>query len=61
MLLRSFLFSIISFPALVSAAQIAIKADTIYTMAGQKIINGVVLVKDGKVEAVGTGLPAPSN
>ncbi|MGZ8538299.1 MAG: amidohydrolase family protein [Flavisolibacter sp.] len=61
MLLRSILFSIICFSVIVTAAQIAIKADTIHTMAGQKIINGVVLVKDGKIEAVGTGIAIPSN
>ncbi len=35
-------------------AQIAVLGDTIYTMAGNKIVNGVVLVKDGKIEKVGT-------
>jgi imidazolonepropionase-like amidohydrolase len=34
-------------------AQIAILGDTIYTMAGEKIIDGVILVKDGKIEKVG--------
>jgi imidazolonepropionase-like amidohydrolase len=36
------------------AAQIAVRADTVYTMAGAPIPNGVVLIgKDGKIEAVG--------
>lgn len=35
-------------------AQLAVRADTLYTMAGAAIPNGVVLVgKDGKIEAVG--------
>ncbi len=35
------------------AQQIAIKGETVYTMAGAPIANGVVLLKDGKIEAVG--------
>lgn len=34
-------------------AQYAIKGETVYTMAGNPIQNGVVLIKDGKVEGVG--------
>lgn len=34
-------------------SQIAIKGETVWTMAGAPIPNGVVLVKDGKIEAVG--------
>ena len=34
-------------------AQIAVKGETVWTMAGEPIKNGVVLVKDGKIEAVG--------
>lgn len=34
-------------------AQIAVKGETVWTMAGEPITNGVVLVKDGKIEAVG--------
>ncbi|HMU34279.1 MAG TPA: amidohydrolase family protein [Pyrinomonadaceae bacterium] len=34
-------------------AQIAVKGETVFTMAGEPIKNGVVLVKDGKIEAVG--------
>ncbi|MEO7674145.1 MAG: amidohydrolase family protein [Pyrinomonadaceae bacterium] len=34
-------------------AQIAIKGETVWTMAGEPITNGVVLVNNGKVEAVG--------
>lgn len=35
------------------SAQIAIKGNTVWTMAGDPISNGVVLIKDGKIEAVG--------
>ncbi|MFN1835533.1 amidohydrolase family protein [Balneola sp. MJW-20] len=38
----------------VSNAQIAIKGEKVYTMNGDPIMNGVVLIKDGKVERVGT-------
>ncbi len=34
-------------------AQLAVKADTIYTMEGPKIVNGVVLVDDNKITTVG--------
>ncbi|MFD2248462.1 amidohydrolase family protein [Pontibacter ruber] len=34
-------------------AQIAVRGETVYTMAGTPIKNGVVLIKDGKIEAVG--------
>lgn len=39
---------------LTASAQIAIKAETIWTMTGEPITNGVVLVNGGKIEAVGT-------
>lgn len=34
-------------------AQIAVRGDTVYTVSGAPIQNGVVLVRDGKVERVG--------
>ncbi|MEL6820404.1 MAG: amidohydrolase family protein [Calditrichota bacterium] len=42
------------FYATTLSAQTAIKGKTVYTMAGAPIKNGVVLVKDGKIENVGT-------
>ena len=36
-----------------SQAQIAVKGDMVYTMAGDAIENGVVLMRDGKIERVG--------
>lgn len=46
-----------------TTAQIAVKADTIYTVDGPKIVNGVVLVNNGKIEAVGRAnqVKIPSN
>lgn len=41
-------------------AQIAVKADTVFTVAGNPIANGVVLIKDGKIEAVGSNLSIPN-
>ncbi|MDE2995903.1 MAG: amidohydrolase family protein [Bacteroidota bacterium] len=36
-----------------SQAQIAVRGETVYTMAGDPIKNGVVLMRDGKIERVG--------
>jgi imidazolonepropionase-like amidohydrolase len=36
-----------------SDAQIAVKGETVYTVSGNPIQNGVVLIKDGKIETVG--------
>lgn len=44
----------------VAQAQLAIKADTVYTVSGSPIANGVVLVRGGKIEAVGAGLAIPA-
>lgn len=37
-----------------SIAQIAVKADTLYTMNGSAITDGVVLVQNGKIETAGS-------
>lgn len=44
-------------------AQIAVLGDTIYTMSGSKIVNGVVLINNGKIEKVGhqNEITIPSN
>ena len=34
--------------------QVAVRGETVYTMAGQPIRDGVVLVRDGKIERIGT-------
>lgn len=36
------------------AAQTAVKADILYTMAGEPVTDGVVLIRDGKIERVGS-------
>jgi imidazolonepropionase-like amidohydrolase len=38
---------------LTAYSQIAVKGETVWTMAGEPIKNGVVLIKNGKIEAVG--------
>ncbi|TVQ67252.1 MAG: amidohydrolase [Balneolaceae bacterium] len=38
----------------VTTAQIAVKGEIIYTMDGDPIQNGVVLIRDGKIERVGS-------
>ncbi len=40
-------------------AQSAFKARLVYTMAGEPLTDGVVLVRDGKIEAVGSRLAVP--
>lgn len=44
-------------------SQIAVKGETVWTMAGDPITNGVVLVNNGKIEAVGTAaqIKIPTN
>lgn len=35
-------------------AQIAVKGETVWTMSGEPLTNGIVLINNGKIEAVGT-------
>ncbi len=46
-----------------SFAQIAVKGETVWTMAGEPFTDGVVLIKNGKIEAVGAAanINIPSN
>jgi imidazolonepropionase-like amidohydrolase len=46
-----------------SSAQIAVKGETVWTMSGEPITNGVVLVNNGKIEAIGTAaqIKIPAN
>lgn len=58
-ILRKFLsvassIAIVSIAAIAATAQIAVKGETVWTMAGEPITNGVVLIKNGKIEAVGS-------
>lgn len=43
------------------AQNIAVKGEKVYTMEGKYLENGVVLIKDGKVEKTGVNLSIPSN
>ena len=54
-----FAICLLSF-AFAAQAQIAIKAETLYTVSGSPIRNGVVLVKNGKIENVGANLSIPT-
>jgi imidazolonepropionase-like amidohydrolase len=44
----------------VSAQSYAITGAKIYTLAGKPIENGTVVIRDGKIAAVGANVPAPS-
>lgn len=44
---------IVSASAQPALAQIAVRADTVHTMAGPAIADGVVLMRDGRIERVG--------
>jgi len=55
MIRTAFLFILFAaFFAGTSTAQLAVKADTVYTMNDQKITNGVVLIDNNKIESVGS-------
>ena len=57
MIKRSSLLLLLPFICLASSslmAQVAVRAETIYTMSGEPIKNGVILVRDGKIERVGS-------
>ena len=47
------LLFIFHFSLFTCEAQIAVKGETVWTMVGEPIANGVVLIKNGKIEAVG--------
>jgi imidazolonepropionase-like amidohydrolase len=51
------------FLSLAAHAQIAVKGETVWTMAGSPITNGVVLISNGKIEAVGaaSSVKIPAN
>ncbi len=58
--MKKIILSIFILSATAVKAQLAIKAETIYTVSGSPIRNGVVLIKNGKIENVGTGLAIPA-
>jgi imidazolonepropionase-like amidohydrolase len=46
-------------PALLTAQTIAITGGTVYPVSGPKIPNGTVLIRDGRIVAVGTNVTVP--
>jgi imidazolonepropionase-like amidohydrolase len=52
--------ALVCLPLTPAAAQLAVQAEMLYTMAGAPLKNGVVLIKDGKIEAVGANLTIPN-
>jgi imidazolonepropionase-like amidohydrolase len=53
-LLRSLLLlALAAAPSALHAENLAVTGDVIYTMSGTALRNGVVLVRDGKIEAIG--------
>jgi imidazolonepropionase-like amidohydrolase len=54
MLVKAFLPSLLLMMAApVANAQLAVRGETVYTMAGPPIKDGVVLIRDGRIEKVG--------
>jgi imidazolonepropionase-like amidohydrolase len=55
-LINRFISLLFIFALIVPAAfgQLAVKGETVWTMTGEPIANGVVLIRDGKIERVGT-------
>jgi imidazolonepropionase-like amidohydrolase len=48
------LLALTAAPLALRAENVAITGDTVYTMAGAPLKHGVVLIRDGKIEAVGS-------
>lgn len=44
-----------------AAQTIAIEGGTVHTMTGAPVSNGTVLIRDGRIVAVGTGIPVPAD
>ncbi|MCB1099909.1 MAG: amidohydrolase family protein [Verrucomicrobiae bacterium] len=59
----SLLLTIVATTAIATAKDLAVLGGTVYTMAGAPITDGVVLVRDGKIAAVGKQgtVPIPDN
>ena len=53
MLTRILLTLLLAFAAVPALAQLAIRGEMVYTMAGEPLRDGVVLVRDGQIERVG--------
>jgi imidazolonepropionase-like amidohydrolase len=55
------LFILLPLVSLGAEKTIAIKGGTVLTMAGKSIPNGIVLIKGGKIQAVGDGVTIPAD
>lgn len=53
-LIHFLLLSLVAAPFALRAENIAVTGDTVYTMAGAPLKHGVVLIRDGRIEAVGS-------
>jgi imidazolonepropionase-like amidohydrolase len=52
----------LSIPSSLSGTQpFAVRAGTIFSMAAPPLKNGVILIKDGKIEKIGSEIPIPEN
>ena len=47
------------FSALAPAQNVVVKGETVYTMAGAPIVDGVVVITDGKIAAIGVAAETP--
>jgi imidazolonepropionase-like amidohydrolase len=57
-MIRAFL--LVALAGTIADAQIAVRGETVYTMAGEPLRDGVVLIRDGKIERAGAGLTIPA-
>ena len=53
MLFRSLLMGALTLVAATASAQVAVRGKTIHTMAGAAIKDGIVVIQDGKISAIG--------
>ena len=58
-ILLTFLLFVLTFVASGRAEVTAVKAGTILTMSGDPITDGVILIEDGKIAEIGTGIEIP--
>jgi imidazolonepropionase-like amidohydrolase len=57
--INGFIVAALMFSSVINA-QLAVRGELVYTMAGETISNGVVLIKEGKFERIGSNIEIPS-